>query len=385
MSTADRETNSALRPRMMRRSPIWRGSATYYAALGYGAPYQWAHYAQVPFQPLGKPLSAMPHRAGHHRGALPAGQGRPGSGRALQRGGQVLHRLFRRHGAGPRPAHLARRHRPHAHDGRGPRQLLPARPRCAAPAQRRPDRRRSPRASTACPPTAAIAPRSRSTAARWSRAARPTASTPPCSVPNCPVCHQSVSLAARALEESGIATVVMGCAKDIVEHVGVPRFLFSDFPLGNAAGRPHDARRRPRRWTSRLRVLETRAGAAHHRAVAAGVDRQSRLEARLLQHRTALRRRDRGAPRGVRPGQSGGQDGARNRITVAAFPRQTVVPRSLLRRPRYGGIIGDQLETKPTAGMNNKRFQERHDGGPGYADLERCRRDRSGRGQSHPR
>ena len=61
-------------------------------------------------------------------------------------------------------------------------------------------------------------------------------------VPNCPVCHQSVSLAARALERAGIATVVMGCAKDIVEHVGVPRLLFSDFPLGNAAGRP--ARRR---------------------------------------------------------------------------------------------------------------------------------------------
>jgi hypothetical protein len=33
----------------------------------------------------------------------------------------------------------------------------------------------------------------------------------------------------------------MGCAKDIVEHVGVPRFVFSDFPLGNAAGRPRDA------------------------------------------------------------------------------------------------------------------------------------------------
>ena len=32
----------------------------------------------------------------------------------------------------------------------------------------------------------------------------------------------------------------MGCAKDIVEHVGVPRFLFADFPLGNAAGRPRD-------------------------------------------------------------------------------------------------------------------------------------------------
>ena len=32
----------------------------------------------------------------------------------------------------------------------------------------------------------------------------------------------------------------MGCAKDIVEHCGVPRFLFSDFPLGNSAGRPFD-------------------------------------------------------------------------------------------------------------------------------------------------
>lgn len=59
-------------------------------------------------------------------------------------------------------------------------------------------------------------------------------------VANCPVCHQSVSLVARHLEANGIATVMMGCAKDIVELVGVPRFLFSDFPLGNAAGRPHD-------------------------------------------------------------------------------------------------------------------------------------------------
>jgi hypothetical protein len=49
-----------------------------------------------------------------------------------------------------------------------------------------------------------------------------------------------VSLAARTLEAAGIPTVVMGCAKDIVEYVGVPRFLFSDFPLGNPAGKPKD-------------------------------------------------------------------------------------------------------------------------------------------------
>lgn len=49
-----------------------------------------------------------------------------------------------------------------------------------------------------------------------------------------------MSLVSRTLEANGIPTVVMGCAKDIVEYVGVPRFLFSDFPLGNAAGKPHD-------------------------------------------------------------------------------------------------------------------------------------------------
>ena len=49
-----------------------------------------------------------------------------------------------------------------------------------------------------------------------------------------------MSLIAAQLEQHGIATVIMGCARDIVEHAGVPRLLFSDFPLGNSAGRPHD-------------------------------------------------------------------------------------------------------------------------------------------------
>jgi hypothetical protein len=34
--------------------------------------------------------------------------------------------------------------------------------------------------------------------------------------------------------------VVFGCARDIVERCGVPRFVFSDFPLGNPTGRPYD-------------------------------------------------------------------------------------------------------------------------------------------------
>ncbi|TAL34263.1 MAG: glycine reductase [Phenylobacterium sp.] len=60
-------------------------------------------------------------------------------------------------------------------------------------------------------------------------------------VANCPVCHQSMTLVARTLEAAGVATVVVGAARDVVEHVGAPRFLFSDMPLGNAAGLPRDA------------------------------------------------------------------------------------------------------------------------------------------------
>src|SRR5947199_265531 len=49
----------------------------------------------------------------------------------------------------------------------------------------------------------------------------------------------------------------MGCAKDIVEHCGVPRFLFSDFPLGNSAGRPFDVESQAQTLALALRVLES--------------------------------------------------------------------------------------------------------------------------------
>ena len=79
-------------------------------------------------------------------------------------------------------------------------------------------------------------------------------------VPNCPVCHQTSTLTARYLEANGIPTVVMGCAKDIVEHAAAPRFLFSDFPLGNSAGKPHDGASQEQTLELALRVLESAAG-----------------------------------------------------------------------------------------------------------------------------
>jgi D-proline reductase (dithiol) PrdB len=56
--------------------------------------------------------------------------------------------------------------------------------------------------------------------------------------PLCPVCHQTVSLVGRHLEANGIPTVIVGSALDVVEHCGVPRFYFTDFPLGNPCGHP---------------------------------------------------------------------------------------------------------------------------------------------------
>jgi len=50
-----------------------------------------------------------------------------------------------------------------------------------------------------------------------------------------------VGLVARHLEFNRIPTVVIGSAKDIVEQCGVPRFVFTDFPLGNPCGKPDDS------------------------------------------------------------------------------------------------------------------------------------------------
>ena len=65
-----------------------------------------------------------------------------------------------------------------------------------------------------------------------------------------------MSLVARHLEANGIATVVMGCARDIVEECGVARFVFTDFPLGNPCGKPWDAQMQQSILGTALTLLE---------------------------------------------------------------------------------------------------------------------------------
>jgi hypothetical protein len=52
----------------------------------------------------------------------------------------------------------------------------------------------------------------------------------------------------------------MGAAKDIVEYCGVPRLLFSDFPLGNAAALPNNTQSQDLNFELALRLLEGAPG-----------------------------------------------------------------------------------------------------------------------------
>jgi hypothetical protein len=210
----------------------------YYAGLGYGAPYEWAHYAHVPFHRLTKPLSEACVTIVTTAAPFQPGKGDQGPG-APYNAAAKFYTVYsgdtaRDHDL--RISHIAidRKHTTAADPGTY--FPLPELRRAAARG----------RIGTVAPrfhglPTnrshrTTLEVDCRELLARCQADGADAALL----VPNCPVCHQSVSLAARLLEANGIATVVMGCAKDIVEYVGVPRLLFSDFPLGNAAGKPHD-------------------------------------------------------------------------------------------------------------------------------------------------
>jgi hypothetical protein len=235
--------------------PYLQRIRNYYQALGYGAPYEWAHYSAVPFRPLDKPLSKV--RVAIITTAAPyqPDKGDQGPG-APYNAAAKFYRVYSGDTAKDhdlRISHVAidRKHTT-AEDPATYFPLNELRKRAAAsrigsvaPRFHGAPTNRSHRVTLAvdCPE---IVERCRADGVDAAIL-----------VPNCPVCHQTVSLAARALEENGIATVVMGCAKDIVEYVGVPRLLFSDFPLGNAAGRPRDPLSQAFTLDLALSVLET--------------------------------------------------------------------------------------------------------------------------------
>jgi D-proline reductase (dithiol) PrdB len=252
------EAELAFAPDADQPIPYMQRTRDWYLALGYGNPYRWAHYVDVPFQPLAKPLAEATVALIITAAPYQPDKGNQGPGSALNAAAKfyavysgdtaIDHDL--------RNSHVAIDRMHTSMEDSGSWFPLPALRDCAnsgrirlAPRFHGAPTNRSQRHTTEidCPEIL--------------RRCREDGADAALLVPNCPVCHQTVSLIARYLEAHGIASVIMACAKDIVEHVGVPRAMFSDFPLGNAAGKPHDKASQAATLELALRVLESAPGA----------------------------------------------------------------------------------------------------------------------------
>jgi len=230
----------------------------YYLALGYDNPYRWAQYSDVPFTPLAKPLSEARVAIVTTAAPFQPDKGDQGPG-APYNAAAKFYQVYSMPSDEPadlRISHVAiDRFHTTAEDIGAYFPLAALR-----------DAEKAGRIGTLAPRFHGL-PTNRSQVTTIEQDCpdllarlREDEVDAALLVPNCPVCHQSAALAARHLEENGIATVVMGCAKDIVEHCGVPRFLFSDFPLGNGAGRPNDPDSQATTLALALSLLESAPG-----------------------------------------------------------------------------------------------------------------------------
>ena len=240
--------------------PYMQRTREYYTAIGYTTPYRWAHHIEAPFTPLRKPLASASVTIVTTAAPYQPEKGDQGPG-APYNGGAKFYRVYSRDTSGThdlRISHIGYDRTHTTAKDSGTWFPLPALLRAVATGR-----------IGAITPRFHGAPTNRShrvtvetDAPEILRRCRDDGADAAILVPNCPVCHQTCSLVARHLEANGIPTVVMGAAKDIVEHAAVPRFLFSDFPLGNSAGRPHDVASQDRTLELALRVLEAAPGRA---------------------------------------------------------------------------------------------------------------------------
>ncbi len=231
-----------------------RRTREYYLTLGFDNPYRWAHYIDVPFQRLARPLSQsrvtiVTTAAPYQPDKGPQGKGAP------YNAGAKFYKVYS--GETDRDHDLRISHvgvdRDHC-DMEETNAWFPL------PALRRAEQRGRIGAVAARFHGAPTNRSQRHTidvdAPEILARCREDGVDAAVLVPNCPVCHQTIGLVARHLEANGIPTVIIGAAKDIVEHCGVPRFVFSDFPLGNAAGRPHDVESQAFTLELALQLLE---------------------------------------------------------------------------------------------------------------------------------
>jgi hypothetical protein len=75
-------------------------------------------------------------------------------------------------------------------------------------------------------------------------------------IPASRLCHQSVGLAARAIEESGIPTMTLAVDREVIERVRPPRAGFYSGKLGSVVGEPNWPEHQRRVLDEALRWIE---------------------------------------------------------------------------------------------------------------------------------
>jgi D-proline reductase (dithiol) PrdB len=75
-------------------------------------------------------------------------------------------------------------------------------------------------------------------------------------IPASKLCHQSVSLVARALEQSGIPTMTLAVVQSVIEDVRPPRAAVYEGELGSVAGLPNWPEHQRRVLDEALRLIE---------------------------------------------------------------------------------------------------------------------------------
>jgi D-proline reductase (dithiol) PrdB len=75
-------------------------------------------------------------------------------------------------------------------------------------------------------------------------------------VPASRLCHQSVSLVARAIEAAGVPTMTLAIDKDVIESVRPPRAALYKGEFGSVAGKPNFPEHQRRVLDEALRLIE---------------------------------------------------------------------------------------------------------------------------------
>ena len=75
-------------------------------------------------------------------------------------------------------------------------------------------------------------------------------------IPASRLCHQSIALAARAIESVGIATITLGVERDVMEQARPPRLAYYQGQLGSVAGNANWPEHQRRVLDEALRWLE---------------------------------------------------------------------------------------------------------------------------------